>query len=35
MPEGRVQVTDFTLDGKEVSLYFVESGGCFAAFTIS
>jgi CRP-like cAMP-binding protein len=27
--EGRLQATDFTLDGKEVGLYFVDEGGYF------
>jgi CRP-like cAMP-binding protein len=32
--EGRVQATDFTLDGKEVCLYFIEEGQFFGAVSM-
>jgi CRP-like cAMP-binding protein len=32
--EGRLQATDFTLDGKEVCLYFVEEGEAFGQISV-
>lgn len=34
LPEGRLQGTDFTVDGKEVGIYFVEEGDYFGELAV-